>query len=365
MQNYIHFVIGALLLVVGLNVSSHATAAQSIVVNGGVITVERGHINPQDFTGKASGVIFTAENSEVIVIDEYEAIKGDQSTIEIIKLTGIQIITDDGLFLLDQFKAHDLIITPTMFSAKNLNLFIDQQNHLKIEEVLFEAAGNTAPQISENMPQDVRVMFNSIKYTPHPSDTKTKNMLNEALGVEKIDADISINANGNALDDRLDIYTAFNLNLEDVGAINFAIDIGMFYDGLAKLFSQSLFASGNDYDAITETLLDTLVLNGALLQVDDAGMVGVGLNNFAQEQGISRDDAVPYIMAMLAGIGADAAPNIYSALQQPLQNFLEQGGQFSINLDPAEPAPASTLFMLMMLPDMAVATLGLTITHQP
>lgn len=365
MQNYIHFVVGALLLGFSLSLSSQAPAAQSIIFDGGEISIERGDINPQDFTGKASGVVVTINDGSMVVVDEYEAIKGDQSDIEVLKLTGIQIITDGQLIILDQFTAHDLKNTPTSFSGKNFNLFIDQQNHLKIEEILLKVAGNAAPEIAELMPQNIGLTIKGIKYKPHPSDTASIDALKESLGVGQIDADISINANGKALEDRVNIYTAFNLNLEDVGAIDFAIDIGMFYEGLAKLVSQSLFASGNDYDMIAETFMETLLLNGASLQVDDAGMVGVGLTNFAKEQGIAREDAIPYIMAMLAEVGPDLAPKVYSALQQPLQNFLEQGGQFTINLNPAEPAPASTLFMLMMLPDMIISNLGLSITHQP
>ena len=365
MQNYINFVLGTLFLSISLTFSSHAPAAQSIIIEGGEITIEDGHINPQDYTGTASGVIFTAHDGEMVIIDEYEAIKGDDVDIKSLTLTGIQIVASDELTLIDQFTAQDLIINHMLFSGKNFKLIVDPQNILTIDQILMEGAGNYATEISDDMPENISLQIAGMRYTPHPSDTATRNALKETLGVENINADLLVEANGEAMDDRVNINSSFNLSLEDVGAVNFAIDFGMFYEGIAKLFSQSLFATDNDYDEIAETLMETLLLNSASLQLNDDGMVEVGLTKFAQEQGISRDNAVPYIMDRLAQIGPDVAPKIYSALQLPLQHFLERGGQFSINLTPDEPAPASTLFMLMMMPDMIVSSLGLSITHQP
>ena len=209
---------------------------------------------------------------------------------------------------------------------------------------------------------------------PDPEYSSNSELLDllAMLGLERIDFAMESRAqslfeNGG---ERLRQTSVLGLELAGLAGLDIELDMSVLGSTLKML--EAMQASGQlqeSDDRMMETLgpvlLSGIMLNQVRLMLDDQGLLGLSLDNLAVAAGQTRQQFVSSMMALVSLQLGLYAPASQALITPPVQRFLEQGGQLTISLRPAEPVALMALAGFAAVPDTMLSVLGLQIDHQP
>ena len=442
------------IFVVFLFSPSISLAAETVALDGVVMTYESGKIDPNTGNGTAKGVEFIYDNGDVLNIDRYHMKSrpdGDRYFIETLNFSGVTASFEDSIIV----NIKDISVTDVKSTPNGDRYFIETLNfsgvtagvedaiivNIKdisatdVEIILNDDDGGTMSKTMMEINSTVTgsIIINAIAFYVGKDEAfsidqisldnnftnpivditsiplgelydSTMNIVNlsvdlsknenansllfrEKLGIDHLNMNISMRNKINGGEDRINSDTNIALMVDDIGGIDFSVDIGLLKTSLVSLapvFAEAMLMD-NIYDisedekkALGEKLLAELLaelfvggfFNSADFTIVDDGVLTLAIAELASEQGISRADVVNSGMEMMAAAMGQIMPKTYSNIAPTIRNFLEQvsqkkGGELAISLNPESPLPFSTLAIFALDPDQGATTLGLNVTHQP
>ena len=93
--------------------------------------------------------------------------------------------------------------------------------------------------------------------------------------------------------------------------------------------------------------------------MNDEGALSIIFDDMENDTGKTRMEFVTELMREVALAIGPAAPQTYAAFEPALREFLEEGGELTLKLNPMGPVPMTLLFIAA--PDTALIVLGLNL----
>ena len=402
------------IFVVFLFSPSISLAAETVALDDGVMTYESGKIDPETGNGTAKGVEFIYDNGDVLNIDRYHMKSrpdGDRYFIETLNFSGVTADFEDAIINIKDISATDVefilndddggTMSKTMMEKNftvtgsiiiNAIAFSDgEDGAFTIDQILLD--NNFTNPIVDITSIPLGELYDSTMSIVNLSVDLSKNenagslLFREKLGIDHLNMNISMRNKINGGEDRINSDINIALMVDDIGGIDFSVDIGLLKTSLVSLapvFAELMLMddiydmSEDEKKALGEKLGEKLLaelfvggfLNSADFTIVDDGVLTLAIAELASEQGISRADVVNSGMEMMAAAMGQIMPKTYSNIAPTIRNFLEQvsqkkGGELAVIFKPESPLPFSTFVILALDPDLGATTLGLNVTHQP
>ncbi len=393
---------------------SISLAAETVALDDGVMTYESGKIDPETGNGTAKGVEFIYDNGDVLNIDRYHMKSrpdGDRYFIETLNFSGVTADFEDAIINIKDISATDVefilndddggTMSKTMMEKNftvtgsiiiNAIAFSDgEDGAFTIDQILLD--NNFTNPIVDITSIPLGELYDSTMSIVNLSVDLSKNenagslLFREKLGIDHLNMNISMRNKINGGEDRINSDINIALMVDDIGGIDFSVDIGLLKTSLVSLasvfapvFAEAMLMddiydiSEDEKKALGEKLLAELFVGGFFNSADftivDDGVLTLAIAELASEQGISRADVVNSGMEMMAAAMGQIMPKTYSNIAPTIRNFLEQvsqkkGGELAVIFKPESPLPFSTFVILALDPDLGATTLGLNVTHQP
>lgn len=192
----------------------------------------------------------------------------------------------------------------------------------------------------------------------------------EALGLTEINGSISQTMNWGLTDGRM-VIDQFLIDFEDVGAIDFKVDLL----GLTPAVLDKVYAlQGADLDPTSEEaqarqmmlgmeLLQAISLASTSLRYDDASLAGKLLDFYAAQSGTERAEFVEGLKAMLPQmLGQVGIPALTDMVVPAVSAFLDNPQNFEVAVKPAQPTSLLVLTAAAANPAGLISALGLAVT---
>ncbi len=368
-------------------------AGDAFTYAGVTLNYEQGTIDSKTLTGDASNVRITFLSGKKLLIDNYAVSirsSGQKTYIDDINLSGITAIDNADTWNIENIRISDFILDtpnfhfntlmgdrpletiPLSYGAvviKGLDISSNDHGRVKVDQFTLSSQNVDGANFLLNPLQTMQAKIKNFRFFPGRAN---KANFIDVLGVDKLNGDafvtFEVDVKSDRVDSDLNIIMAFN----DIGVIEFNLDLGIFNAGL-KMLDKNFDATGKYEDDKALEVLTSGLFNSASISFTDYGILDQLIGVVAENEGISRDNLIDNIMAEIVATTAKIAPETYVKISGPIRirNFLQQGGGLAMTMAPSSPIPLTTLVTYIVLlndeesSDFAATSLGLSITHQP
>ena len=386
MKNLLKLGIG---LIIAAMAIMPATAQNMIRIGDATITYESGSIDPENLNGNARDVIITADNGNTIAIDHYKfetSPAENQTKIDIFDVKGV-VISEDGnvvtiqhltwtdlVLPVEDFNFNDLMFDDRFldqienfghFKMTNLDYFEDGQQNMHIDGIAFDSAMVDVPNLSNVPIQDVSLTLDHMVIAVDASQDQDFRDLMGRLGLNQFVINAYIESIVDVKNDRVDNNIRTAIEFKGMALVEFDMSIGLLNSSL-----QILNAAVKQPEAIISDELVALMFTGGMfnstrLMIEDQGILALGIEDLANDQGITKEEVVGFMMDQLAINMGSFAPLTFAQVAPDIRNFLNQGGSLTIALTPATPTVFSSFLGFAAVPDTAAEVLGLSVQHYP
>ncbi len=194
----------------------------------------------------------------------------------------------------------------------------------------------------------------------------------EAFGLSELNARMDGEAVWNLGEGRM-IVTESSVTIEDIGKLNFAVDIGGYTLELVEKIQETsqemaeIDPSSSEYEARSMQMMmgmvSGLTLNSASIRFDDDSLTTKFMEFIMEEEGITRKEFIsgvanmaPQMLSMLG------APELEEQIARAVSAYLKDPQSFEISVNPAEALQFLVLAGGMANPAAAIELLNLQVT---
>ncbi len=353
--------------------SSGATLSYSgVTTNGDNITLENAAVS---LAGEASdlplgNLVFEGVTEDgtggytVASTSQNELAFGNadfKATIKDIKVENMYVPADTTMASLDTMLWYDRITTGP------ISLAIEGQDVVDIARM---DSRNTKNSTGDRVDMDARIDGLEINLTAI-DDPEARQVLT-GMGYQNLSGDMVINGYWQVSNGELTL-SEYALTLDDVGRLDMAFSFsGYTLDFVKGLQQLQENMAGKESDAKAQQamgmamlgMLQQLSFNNLSLRFDDASVTNKILDMAASQQGISRQQMVQGLQAMVPFALAQLQnPEFQKTVTEAVSLYLSNPKNFEISAAPASPVPFATLFgSAMAAPQSLPNILGVTVT---
>ncbi len=368
-------------------------AADAFTHAGVTVNYEQGTIDPKTLTGDASNVRITFLSGEKLMIDNYAVSirsSGQKTYIDDINLSGITAVDNVATWSIENIRISDFILATPNFdfntlmdgrllgtiplsygavAIKGLDISNDHGG-FKVDQFTLSSQNVDGANFLLNPLQNVQANIKNFRFFPGEAN---KAAFIEILGVDELSGDVFTTSEYDAKSDRVDGDLNIIMRFNHLGKIELNAGLGLFNAGL-KMLDENFDATGKyEEDKALKVLIFYSLVNSGSIAFTDYGIIDQLIGMAAKHEGVSRDDLIDTIMADIADVTAEIAPEAYAKIFESIliRNFLQQGGDLTMTMAPSSPIPFTALATYITLlnddegSDFAATSLGLNITHQP
>ena len=262
------------------------------------------------------------------------------------------------------------------FSLEINNIFIENKDYV------FNVSSITIPKIKYNIlpsgkyfAENSEFYFNEISIKPNPQNLNLlpAHLVLAALGKNAFVFDFDSKVN---IDNKGFLMTVnANLNLEMKGGIKFNFSLNYLVplhtlNNLEKY--QKQFDEYQDskeslnYEAIGKDIfsaLGSIQLSSLVLNIEDIGLRKPAMMMMSSSTGITEEESIENINSVIKAMLSAYIPKHVDEYTSTLSKFLKLGGVINLSIKPPHPVHLIGAAGLMLLPDLAIESLGVTFNH--
>ena len=376
----------ASLLVLVLAFFSSLAQAGNIPFEGGMITYDKGSMNSRDYNGTIEGVIFEFDNGEKAYADRltlettpissppsfrierflvrnftFEA-EGITMAIASLSLrdTIIRGENPDFRMLIETGKIEQAVIQTGRLEMFGFLLAEDTAETFTVDKVVVNGTPVEVAGIGNLPIQSGELIIENMVYIP-AYGSGYEGMNPKEFGLDRIEMDIEMVNKATDKSDRVNNTGYVTISMEGLGDISLKLDVGMLKGSLMAY--QQYIENPDNYEeeAFMMMLLTGLFINSAEFSMNDEGALGIIFDNMENDTGKTRMEFVTELMRELALAVGPSAPQTYAAFEPALREFLEEGGELTLKLNPMGPVPMTSFMSFIAAPDTALTVLGLNL----
>ena len=367
--------------------------------DGSILEYEIGNIDPENFNGLAQGLSIIEDGKKLAEAESLVINSRSDSAIDSFKLTGFKLSESDdhpsleiGSIMITDFPTI-IFNNPEKLSEGYYNFGLEHKNfsfdisdisiedkdfYLKIGSVslpkilyVLSSAGNPYAKNSEFK---INKLVGNAK--PENIDAMPAHMVLAALGQEAFEFDFRVKAN---VDDRglaFEMNTLVELSMKG----GFGFDLNFKYNVPAELIVKLEGYAKQGYfnqeslqdDAAMQALglnmlseLGSIQLSKIEILLQDKGLRKPLLLMLSSNLGINEEETIQMaINALYSSLQAIIPQNV-EKVEKSISEFLINGGKLKLTISPPNPVPIMAAGGLLMMPDLAIESLGVSLNHIP
>ena len=378
-------------LVVFLTVAPSAFANSIIELSSHTISYESGSIDAETLNGDATNVVIKQKSRRggTILIDQYSLNSTDDgttTTIESLMLNGVTMITQDQEkvtveefswaggqidgnwmdMLIESGQGENPIFSNLgTITANAITGTEDGQTVFTVDSVFINTT-DMADNPYKNLPiSDLSFEFRNIFIPASVSNDDELRLSMQEMGMDGFRFSVALAGKNVLMSDRINTNMTLLMSADKMADIRMSLGLGTSDLILSEIDRMIATSEMEDVaDMYIELMMVGMFFNNMDLIVSDKGVLDILIADYAEEMGVSRDQAVSLMMDGVASAIGVAAPNTYREIAPHLRSFLDQGGSLYVGLNPNQPVPAASLLGIIAIPDQAKDLLGLTFNHQ-
>ena len=371
-------------LIMVLAIFSSVAQAGSIPFEGGVITYEKGDMDRRDYNGTIEGVIFefdtgykayadrlTLETTPIASpasfrIDRFLirnfTVEADGVTMAIssLSLRDMIIRGENPYFgmLIETGKIEQAIIQTGRMEMFGFLLADNNEDTFTVDKAIIHATPIEVAGIDSVPVQSGELIIEDMVYIPAYGSSYEGMSLKE-FGLDRIEMDIEVVNNATDESDRVNNAGYATISMAGLGEISLKMDIGMLKGSLMAFQQYTESPENYEEEAFMMMVLTGIFINSAEFSMNDDGALSIIFDGMEKDTGKTRMEAVTELMREIALLIGPSAPQTYAAFEPALREFLEEGGELTLKLNPIGPVPMTSFMSFIAAPDTALTVLGL------
>ena len=376
----------ASLLVLVFAIFSSFAQAGSVPFEGGVITYEKGSMDSRDYNGTIEGVIFEFDTGEKAYADrltlETSPVSSPPSfkidrflvrnftfeaggiTMAIASLslrdTIIRGENPDFRMLIETGKIEQAIMQTGRMEMFGFLLAENSAETFTIDKMVVHGTPIDVAGIGNLPIQSGELIIENMVYIP-AYGSGYQGMNPKEFGLDRIEMDVEIVNNATDKADRVNNIGHAKISMEGLGEISMKMDVGMLKGSLMAFQQYTENPDNYEDEAFMMMVLTGIFINSAEFSMNDEGALSIIFDDMENDTGKTRMEFVTELMREVALAIGPAAPQTYAAFEPALREFLEEGGELTLKLNPMGPVPMTSFMSFIAAPDTALTVLGLNL----
>ena len=376
----------ASLLVLVFAIFSSFAQAGSVPFEGGVITYEKGSMDSRDYNGTIEGVIFEFDTGEKAYADRLTletspvssppsfkidrflvrnfTFEADGITMAIASLslrdTIIRGENPDFRMLIETGKIEQAIMQTGRMEMFSFLLAVDSAETFTVDKMVVQGTPIEVAGIGNLPIQSGELIIENMVYIP-AYGSGYQGMNPKEFGLDRIEMDVEIVNNATDKADRVNNIGHAKISMEGLGEISMKMDVGMLKGSLMAFQQYTENPDNYEDEAFMMMVLTGIFINSAEFSMNDEGALSIIFDDMENDTGKTRMEFVTELMREVALAIGPAAPHTYAAFEPALREFLEEGGELTLKLNPMGPVPMTSFMSFIAAPDTALTVLGLNL----
>ena len=376
----------ASLLVLVFAIFSSFAQAGSVPFEGGVITYEKGSMDSRDYNGTIEGVIFEFDTGEKAYADRLTletspvssppsfkidrflvrnfTFEADGITMAIASLslrdTIIRGENPDFRMLIETGKIEQAIMQTGRMEMFGFLLAEDSAETFTVDKMVVQGTPIEVAGIGNLPIQSGELIIENMVYIP-AYGSGYQGMNPKEFGLDRIEMDVEIVNNATDKADRVNNIGHAKISMEGLGEISMKMDVGMLKGSLMAFQQYTENPDNYEDEAFMMMVLTGIFINSAEFSMNDEGALSIIFDDMENDTGKTRMEFVTELMREVALAIGPAAPQTYAAFEPALREFLEEGGELTLKLNPMGPVPMTSFMSFIAAPDTALTVLGLNL----
>ena len=376
----------ASLLVLVFAIFSSFAQAGSVPFEGGVITYEKGSMDSRDYNGTIEGVIFEFDTGEKAYADRLTletspvssppsfkidrflvrnfTFEADGITMAIASLslrdTIIRGENPDFRMLIETGKIEQAIMQTGRMEMFGFLLAEDSAETFTVDKMVVQGTPIEVAGIGNLPIQSGELIIENMVYIP-AYGSGYQGMNPKEFGLDRIEMDVEIVNNATDKADRVNNIGHAKISMQGLGEISMKMDVGMLKGSLMAFQQYTENPDNYEDEAFMMMVLTGIFINSAEFSMNDEGALSIIFDDMENDTGKTRMEFVTELMREVALAIGPAAPQTYAAFEPALREFLEEGGELTLKLNPMGPVPMTSFMSFIAAPDTALTVLGLNL----
>ena len=376
----------ASLLVLVFAIFSSFAQAGSVPFEGGVITYEKGSMDSRDYNGTIEGVTFEFDTGEKAYADRLTletspvssppsfkidrflvrnfTFEADGITMAIASLslrdTIIRGENPDFRMLIETGKIEQAIMQTGRMEMFGFLLAEDSAETFTVDKMVVQGTPIEVAGIGNLPIQSGELIIENMVYIP-AYGSGYQGMNPKEFGLDRIEMDVEIVNNATDKADRVNNIGHAKISMEGLGEISMKMDVGMLKGSLMAFQQYTENPDNYEDEAFMMMVLTGIFINSAEFSMNDEGALSIIFDDMENDTGKTRMEFVTELMREVALAIGPAAPQTYAAFEPALREFLEEGGELTLKLNPMGPVPMTSFMSFIAAPDTALTVLGLNL----
>ena len=221
----------------------------------------------------------------------------------------------------------------------------------------------------EDFAQESSFEIKEISFTANPSniDLLPLNVILASIGQQSLTLDLNTYSEVFDKGLMLKIISKLGLNIIGGAALNFELDYSVpietfsYFSNNQSLFGELQNQNFENLDSFNNEILMELgkiQLNKVILQIEDLGVRKPLIIMAASNMGMSEEDVIYMSNEMIQSVLVPFIPVNAEKFANSISKFIDQGGKLTFSINPQNPLPIISSMGLLVMPDLAIESLG-------
>ena len=364
------------------------------------LSYKTGNINTNTFNGFASDISFFDKfnNNELIgnaktLKIESKKNKDGQVIINLFSLNKISAFNDEFEIEIDKISIRDFnsdilkneftedITNYDLLKHKNFSFNIEGMNFknnefdLGIKKISLPKIKYGKLSSGEDFAQESSFEIKGISFTANPSniDLLPLNVILASIGQQSLTIDLNTYSEVFDKGLMLKIISKLGLNIIGGAALNLELDYSVpmetfsYFSNNKSLIDEletQNFESLDNFNNQILMELGKIQLNKVIFQIEDLGVRKPLIIMAASNMGMSEEDVINMSNEMIQSVLFPFIPVNAEKFADSISQFVEQGGKLTFSINPQNPLPIISSIGLLVMPDLAIESLGIKLLKE-
>ena len=222
----------------------------------------------------------------------------------------------------------------------------------------------------EEFAQETSFEIKEISFTANPSniDLLPLNVILASIGQKSLTLDLNTYSEVFDKGLMLKIISKLRLNIIGGAALNLELDYSVpietfsYFSNNQSLIDELQTQNFENLDNLNNEILMELgkiQINKVIFQIEDLGVRKPLIIMAASNMGMSEEDVINMSNEMIQSVLFPFIPVNAEKFSDSISNFIEQGGKLTFSINPQNPLPIISSMGLLVMPDLAIESLGI------
>jgi hypothetical protein len=227
----------------------------------------------------------------------------------------------------------------------------------------------------EEFAQETSFEIKEISFTANPSniDLLPLNVILASIGQQSLTVDLNTYSEVFDKGLMLKIISKLGLNIIGGAALNLELDYSVpmetfsYFSNNQSLIDELQTQNFENLDNFNNEILMELgkiQLNKVILQIEDLGVRKPIIIMAASNMGMSEEDVIYMSNEMIQSVLFPLIPVNAEKFADSISKFVEQGGKLTFSINPQNPLPIISSMGLLVMPDLAIESLGIKLSTE-